>query len=337
MKIITDRNKIDTQKWSSFVNYHPNGSIFQTPEMFNVYRETPYYKPIIVVCQDNESNINGILLGVIQKEYKGIIGFLSARSLIIGGPLVINNDLRILNLLLSEYDNLTKRKVIYSQYRNLFDQSNSKEIFKKNKLIYEDHLNVHQDLSASEEMLFEKFSKSRKKGIKKAQRENFVFEINANIEFIEEFYELLTYSYTKIKLPIPSKIHFYKIFEHFKPENYKIFSLRHNCDKIIVMFSLIFNNTLYGYYIGTKNDTALLSLKPNDLFFWELFRWAINNDIRVFDWMGAGKPGKSYGVRDFKLQFGGELINHGRFTKIHWPLGYTISIFGFKLWKKLTF
>ena len=33
--------------------------------------------------------------------------------------------------------------------------------------------------------------------------------------------------------------------------------------------------------------------------------------------MGAGKPDEDYGVRDFKAKFGGELLEHGRYLKIH--------------------
>ena len=34
---------------------------------------------------------------------------------------------------------------------------------------------------------------------------------------------------------------------------------------------------------------------------------------------GAGKPDKPYGVRDYKLKFGGQLVNWGRFEKVHKP------------------
>ena len=99
------------------------------------------------------------------------------------------------------------------------------------------------------------------------------------------------------------------------------------------MFALIYNNTMYGYYMGSKNDPETLRKKPIDLFFWNIFKWSISNKLTSFDWMGAGKPDESYGVRDFKLQFGGELVNYGRYEKVHWPLGFFVSLIGFKLWK----
>lgn len=335
MQVINDPNQIDKKKWSDFVKNHPDGNIFQTPEMFNAYQNTPNYLPIILVCQDCNGSILGVQSAVIQKEYKGIMGFFSARSIIFDGPLVQNGNIGVLNYLLFEYNKIIKRKVIYSQFRNSVDQSIFKETFAKNKFFYEDHLNILLDLRIDEIELFNNFSKSRKKGIRKAQKEEFVFEVIDKIEFIEEFYKLLSNSYNKIKLPFPNKVHFYKVYEYLNSGNVKLFSLSLNGESIVSLFSLIYKGTLYGYYMGTKNDPEVLKKKPIDLFFWHVFKWSMNNNIHFFNWMGAGKPDKSYGVRDFKMQFGGDLVNFGRYEKIHRPLCYLISRIGFNLWKKL--
>ena len=45
-------------------------------------------------------------------------------------------------------------------------------------------------------------------------------------------------------------------------------------------------------------------------------RYAVETGRETFDFMGAGEPGKPYGVRDFKMQFGGELKEPGRWIHI---------------------
>lgn len=45
--------------------------------------------------------------------------------------------------------------------------------------------------------------------------------------------------------------------------------------------------------------------------------YGLKNHLKIFDFMGAGKPSEDYGVRDFKGKFGGELVEHGRFIKIN--------------------
>jgi lipid II:glycine glycyltransferase (peptidoglycan interpeptide bridge formation enzyme) len=50
--------------------------------------------------------------------------------------------------------------------------------------------------------------------------------------------------------------------------------------------------------------------------------------------MGAGKPEETYGVRDFKARFGGELVEHGRYLCVRKPLLYWLGKMGVKLMKK---
>ncbi len=51
--------------------------------------------------------------------------------------------------------------------------------------------------------------------------------------------------------------------------------------------------------------------------------------------MGAGKPQEDYGVRDFKSQFGGELVEYGRFIHVRNSLLYKIGKLGVKILKKI--
>ena len=49
LRITTD---IDHEKWGEFVNSHPCGNIFQTPEMREVYERTKNYEPITLAAVD---------------------------------------------------------------------------------------------------------------------------------------------------------------------------------------------------------------------------------------------------------------------------------------------
>ena len=43
---------------------------------------------------------------------------------------------------------------------------------------------------------------------------------------------------------------------------------------------------------------------PTHLAIIGVIKYAIKNNIKVVDLMGAGKPDKAYGVRNYKLAFG---------------------------------
>ena len=61
--------------------------------------------------------------------------------------------------------------------------------------------------------------------------------------------------------------------------------------------------------------------------------WGSNNGYKIFDFGGAGKPNLAYGVRDHKLKFGGELVEFGRFEKVHNKFLMKVGELGLKLYK----
>lgn len=58
---------------------------------------------------------------------------------------------------------------------------------------------------------------------------------------------------------------------------------------------------------------------------WAAIDWCRQHGIQCFDTMGAGKPGVPYGVRDFKLQMGGELKEFGRYRCVLKPWLYRLG------------
>lgn len=330
--IFSKENPIDPEwinKWDIFLDTHSGGNIFQSSGMFRVYLENERYEPFVFFCIDKENSIAGLVLSVIQKEYKGLLGLLSSRTLVIGGPVIIENDLEILNTLLATLDLTLKSKSILTQFRNFEIQHIArKSVYEKHRFRYSDHLNIILDLRVGTNALWENLSRSRRKGIKKALNEDFSFEFSKDITLIPEFYDFLSTSYRRIKLPHPDIAHFYNLVRIFNPDNYALFSIKYKSVNVAILFALIYKSTLYGYYIGISHNEDINKLKPMDLFFWELIEWAVMNKISFYDWMGAGKPNKQYGVRDFKLQFGGELVNFGRYEKVNYPLIYVLSKLG---------
>jgi lipid II:glycine glycyltransferase (peptidoglycan interpeptide bridge formation enzyme) len=72
MQVISNPDKVNRKEWSDFVYNHPNGNIFQTPEMFEVYSNTKNYTPIFLAIIKN-NRITALLLAVIQKEHSDAV------------------------------------------------------------------------------------------------------------------------------------------------------------------------------------------------------------------------------------------------------------------------
>jgi lipid II:glycine glycyltransferase (peptidoglycan interpeptide bridge formation enzyme) len=88
---------------------------------------------------------------------------------------------------------------------------------------------------------------------------------------------------------------------------------------------------MYDWYAAV--DREYTSLCPSDILPWNGMLWGKENNIKIYDFAGAGKPNKEYSVREYKLKFGGSLINLGRYQCIHKPLMYRLGIVGIKLYK----
>jgi len=335
-KVISDYGLIDYGKWSEFVQKHPAGSAFQTYEMYNVYKSTEYYEPVIIVCVDERNEIVGLILSVIQREYKGILGKLSSRSIIWGAPLIKDNSIEVLNMLLSEYDKLVKHKAVYTQIRNLWDTDNFREIFEKLGYVYEEHLNILIDLTKSEDILWKEIYSRRRSQINKSERQGISIRIFDESGLIEKSYDILCEVYKRAKLPLPNKEYFICANRILGIKGYLKFFGAFCKDRLIgVMYLLCYNGKMYEWYIGSYTD--YMRLHPNDLIIWEIFKWGKKNKFSVFDFGGAGKPDKEYGVREYKKKFGGKTFNFGRYQKVHNRFFMTVAVIGFKLWQLIKF
>jgi serine/alanine adding enzyme len=335
MLITSEYNSIDKKKWGDFIDNHPEGNIFQSPEMYKVYECTHNYRPVILAAMNMKNEIIAILLAVIIHEKSGLVGKLTARSIITGGPIFKYQDNETVEQILDAYKQIIGRKVIYTQIRNFTITNIYKDVFEKQGFHFEDHLNILLDMSIGINELLNNYSRSRKKGVKKGMKAGFHFESENGIEFLDIFYELVTTSYHRIKHPSPSKDYFFAICNNLNEKQFNIFGLKYKDFYVAGLLGLIHKKKFYGYYMGLTSNIDILKLKPSDLFFHHIFNWCIEKGLDTFDWLGAGKPAEKYGVRDFKLQFGGEVINPGRYQLIHKPFFYRAGKIALILWKKI--
>ena len=336
LRFVKDPAQLDRRSWAEFVHNHPNGNVFQTPQMYEVFEQSKAFTPVLIAVVDDQE-IKGLLLAVIQQEMKGIAGIFSKRAVIRGGPLIDNQNKEILELILHEFNRIVKKKVLYTQVRNWTETpTHFKSIFKKYGFKYIDHLNILVDLTQSQEDLWKRINTGKKRGIKKAYKEKVQIELEGSETGLENTYNILEEVYNRVKLPYP-EIEFFKALQNLVCDEprFLIFSAKWENKIIAFRYVLAFKKVLYISYAG-----ALKEYYPkcaNDLMNWEVFLWGKQNGYTVYDFAGAGSPHVAYGVRNNKLRFGGELCSPGRYEKAHQPLLLFFAKKAFYLWQKLSF
>jgi len=329
-------NKIDRGEWSKFVYNHPHGNIFQTPEMAEVYKRTKNYEPISLAVTDETGKILAVMLAVVIREMGGILGTFSARSIIEGGPLFVEGELglKAASLLIDKYEEVVKKKAVYSEVRMLTEIPSLGTILKQQGFHFEDHFNALIDLNKPKEELWNQLKKDRKRGIKKARKLNISIEERDEKEFVETFYSLVQATYKRAKIPLPDVSLFEAVYDILVPKQNAVYLFaKYNGEYIATQVALIYKDTIYAWYTGAIRD--YLKYHPGDLLIWHLLEWGSENGFKTFDFGGGGSPTKNVNIRNYKARFGCKFFNYGRFKKVHSPIKMKLAEKGFQIYRRL--
>lgn len=332
MRIITDISAISHSEWNEFVLTHSGGTIFQSPHFYQVYQETRNNEPLVLFVVDSDDKIRGLLLAVIQKEYSGVLGALTARSVIFGGPLLADGQGEASDRLLTAYDNSIRKRAVYSQIRNFQETNACRDIMDRHGFCFEDHLNIIIDLRRNPEEIFASFSQDRRWEIRKGYKKNVVVEEVNSPEQIPIFYSFVKNAYIRNRIPAPDISLVEAVYRHLAGNGLGKFFLAGVDGKYIASHSVLgYGDKLICWFGGLDREYG--KYFPYEILIWESLKWGAENGYASFDFQGAGKPGREYGVRDFKKRFGGELVNWGRYEKVHRPIVNIISKSGYKAWQ----
>ena len=214
-----------------------------------------------------------------------------------------------------------KQHCIYIETRNLNSYARWKQTFEICGFSYLPHYNYHIDVSESE-LVDKRIDKSRRRRIRRA-KENGV-SINCDCPDIKGFYDILSNLYrTKIHKPLPP----FSLFEQLgKMPFAKYFIVKDTYGNTIggQLILMLNQRVAYAWYCCGL-DKEYHDLYPSIMANYAAIRYAAENGFERYDMMGAGKPDEDYGVRDFKAQFGGTLVEHGRFLHVCRPVVYWLG------------
>jgi len=336
VELIYDPKRLASLGWSLFVASHPDGTVFQSPEMYGLFTRTTRMTPVVVGVADRQTGrLTGILTGVIIREFGGPAGYFSARTVIYGGPLidpVFENKQQALDLLLKGMIRRVKNRSIFIQFRNFVSQTDYLDVFHQHGFKLRDRLNLLVD-TTDYETVKRNMSASRMRQVRKGLELGARIIEPETIDQVRSFYDILHDLYRhKVKKPLPG-LDFFEQFYHLSKEGRcGIIRLIEYRGKIIggILSPVTAGKTIYEWYVCGL-DQRYKAAYPSVLATWAAIDFALQNDIPRFDFMGLGIPEREYGVRDFKARFGGEMVNYGRFARINNRFIYLISELGYNL------
>jgi lipid II:glycine glycyltransferase (peptidoglycan interpeptide bridge formation enzyme) len=274
-------------------------------------------------------------VGYVTKESSAIKQFFTRRAIIIGGPLLAEDiSDEALSMLLTSLKNLPSlqagdggRLPIYIETRNFHDYSKWKEIFEACGFSYQPHLNIQVACIETHTM-----SEQRRRQVKKGISNGAIICEAESEQEILDWYKILHRLYhEKVHTPLFTE----EFFLEFYRKGFDKFLIVKYEDKVIggMMCPILEGKAIYEWYVCGL-DEEYRELYPSVMATYAAIEYAKEHHIPLFDFMGAGKPNEPYGVRDFKMEFGGEQVEYGRFLCIRKPILYAIGKLGVKWLKR---
>ena len=325
---------IGRDTWTRLVDSSPTASWFQTAEAFDFYDSLPFLEAFSVGVEDDGGRLKGIVVGFVQKDGGRLKQFLSRRAIINGGPLLAHDITEEeLIVLLKSLKSQLRRKAIYIETRNFNDFIQWRKVFENCGFFYEPHYDIWVDTS-SKEVLDNNLGKSRKRDIRLSLRDGATIITQPSLIQVREFYEVLSDLYrNKVKTPLFPIAFFEKMYQ--LPSS--AFLLVEYDGRIVggTVCVGLEGNALYEMYACGK-DGVFKNIFPSELATFAGLQYAAEHGMPRFDMMGAGRPNDGgYGVRDFKLKFGGDLKEFGRNVYVSNRMLYEMGKLGVKILKKI--
>jgi len=344
---------LDPGDWSRFVEDHPQGNIFHTPEMFQVFERAAGHRPALWAAveagPDGEHGPGGkrILALFLPVEVTVALGpgtilggplrRLTTRAVVFGSVIAApgTEGQQALDCLLEAYRQETDGRLLYTELRNLTPLDGLQPTLDRRGFAYEEHLNYLVDLHRPPDEILQSVSRRTRKQIRRALRKgDVVVEEVRDRQGLADCYRLLRQTYAAAGVPLADSSLFEAALDLLVPRRMARFSLaRVHGRPAACSVELLYKDTAYGWYGGM--DREFSAYVPNEVLTWSILEWAALQGYRVYDFGGAGKPDEEYGVRDFKAKFGGELVSYGRNTCVHAPLLLSASKAGYTLFRRL--
>ena len=338
VEIIGQRNKTaDLKEIQAFVSSHPHNTVFQSPAFFSFYAGLRYYRPIYFISKNKEGNINGILLAVIIREGGGLLSLMSSRCVVYGGPLLENDAPEILAKLLQALNRHIGIKALFTQFRNFRNWPEVLTVvFGQYGFQLRDRLNLLVNIQ-DESGIIAGFSESRRRQLKKGIAAGAVARQVQNPEELKQLYGILSVLYkVKVRKPLPAWDYFVQFYKGPVAEGDGIAMIVVAENNIIggIVAPVTRGKTISELYVCGL-DQEWPNHYPSVVATWAAMDEGRKMGVQTFDFMGLGKPDVPYGVREFKLRFGGQQVNFGRFARRNNKLLYAVAELGYNVLRKL--
>lgn len=332
---IVDQQTIDREQWHRFVLDNPHGTVFHTPEMFDVFKAASGHNPLVFAALNPEGRMQALITPVIVSLREGVFRSLSTRAVHYGGMVFNDTDegAAALKTLLKYSMPIIGREAIYSESRNLTDVDRILPIFKDLKFNREPHINYWIRLDRPYEEILKDVKSSARGAMRRSEKRGAQFLVIEDAQGFEDWFSLIDLTYFHKKMPLADRSLFESIFKIARPAGLaRFFAVKAENKLIGAYLMMLFKDVIYFWY--SADDFHMRQYYTTDGFINHIIQWGIEHQYKILDFGWAGREDEPYGVREFKAKFGGEEIRFGRHVLTYKPMLLALSKMGLVIYKK---
>ena len=290
-------------------------NVFQTVEWISLFE---YEKGTKVVLFAVYSDLDSKLLMVqpisINRYYRHLPGKFASYAVAWREPWRVQNItdeevVEAFRLMSEEIVRYCRKRALYIEYRH-FDQCSNFDGYKELPWY-----NIYRDIEAKENVA-EKMKRDKRRQLKQSLEAGVEVVLKPTKEQIVEWYGVLKRLYRRIHRPLPSV----NVFLRLEDSGIgRVFVVVYN-DRVVsgsaVLYHTVDNCQFFYEWYRASVDERIEGVYPSVVAMWQSLQLVADMGGGMFDFMGAGPRDKEYGVRQFKLKFGGELTPEYRYRKL---------------------
>jgi hypothetical protein len=215
-----------------------------------------------------------------------------------------------------------RKRALYVEYRHFLEGNIYHPLLISYKVL--PWCNIYRKFSAAE-VVEQWMNKSKRKQLRQSFDSGVEVELNPSDKDIKDWYALLRKLYYRIHRPLPSVDLFLKLNESGIGRVFVVkYQGRVLSGSAILyfqskaensQFSTLNSQLFYEWYRASIDD-RIEGVYPSVVATWQAMQLVVDMGGGMFDFMGAGPRNKEYGVREFKLKFGGEITNEYRYRRL---------------------
>jgi FemAB-related protein (PEP-CTERM system-associated) len=289
----------DAKRWNEYVNHQAHASPYHLFAWKQSIEYSYHQKSYYLMALDNQNQITGILPTILIKPPLGYATLCSLPYCDRGEALA--DSPAIVEQLISKANEL--RQILKAQrYEYRSTKLTTYVLNAQHATLEPQKVRMILELPEKSEVLLAGFKAKLRSQIKKAEKNDLIYEIGNNEYLVSAFYDVFTANMRDLGSPTHSKCWF-ECISRFYAENCIISIVKSNCIPIGAGLILINGKTATIPWASTLRKYNKLA--PNMMLYWSLLKYATDNDCQQFDF---GRSSIGEGTFKFKQQWGAKPV-----------------------------